>query len=372
MGNFTSTPKQEEINDTKNEQLELNVQPNKNLEKIMPKEEDGDTTDILESLDITELKPVQVGQVGQVGQVEQVGGKKNIPLLGGFDVNLSQTSDDIYRGLENKTGRKRYTKYDLFKILKDLDVETETQQRGGRGVGVRGGVRGGGEENVDSEAKSSTNDEQSMEHIKNIILKELETLKTNKSQQLGGTGTGLGCACDNGTKTGGKKNKNARKLSSKLNLNNVVIEDDSLYGENKQSGGTIIIDASSSSTTSDDSESSSSELGKSNKTKSKKTKSSKKSKINKRQVSDDSDSHFHIDTSESGLSNGSGKSEESDESEKSDESDGSEQTSNGENDGKTKKDETDSEEGLSIFPFNSSDVKSSVSIKNYRMLRRKI
>jgi hypothetical protein len=29
-------------------------------------------------------------------------------------------------------------------------------------------------------------------------------------------------------------------------------------------------------------------------------------------------------------------------------------------------------EGLSIFPFNSSDVKSSLSIKNYRMLRRKI
>ena len=31
-----------------------------------------------------------------------------------------------------------------------------------------------------------------------------------------------------------------------------------------------------------------------------------------------------------------------------------------------------SEEGLSIFPFNSSDVKSSASVKNYKMLRRKI
>ena len=32
----------------------------------------------------------------------------------------------------------------------------------------------------------------------------------------------------------------------------------------------------------------------------------------------------------------------------------------------------DESEGLSIFPFNSSDVKSSLSVKNYRMLRRKI
>lgn len=355
MGNSTSTSKekkQEEIivDERTNEQLELN----KNLEKIMPKgEEDNDTTDIinnLESLEITEFKKPEEKEPEetQPDEKEQVGGKKSIPLLGGFDVNLSETSDNGMGGLENKTGRKRYTKYDLFKILRDLDVDTEVQQQGGNGNG-NGNV---GDDETD--VKSSSNDEKSMEHIKNIILKELETLKTSKSKQLGGSG----CGCD----SSGDKNKNTRKVSSKLNLNNIIIDDE----DNKQLGGTVIIDASSSSTTTDDdSESSSSELGYGKAKKSKSSKKSKKSKENQRQESDDSDSHFHIDTSESGLINKE------------------EQTSNGESDGdkeseksseikKKTKDETDSEEGLSIFPFNSSDVKSSVSIKNYRMLRRKI
>ena len=341
MGNSTSTSKQEEkkqeeivdTNKIDDAQTNEQVEPNKNLEKIMPKEEDNDTTDILESLDITEFKKPEEEKKADEAEPEkkeQVGGKKSIPLLGGFGVNLSETSDEVFGGLENKTGRKRYTKYDLFKILRNLDVDTEVSQQ-----------QGGGE--------SDESDEKSMEHIKNIILKELETLKTSKSQQLGGSG----CGCD-----GSGDKKNSRKLSSKLNLNNIIIDDNG----DKQLGGTVIIDASSSSTTSDDSESSSSELGYGKAKKSKKSKSSKK---NQRQVSDDSDSHFHIDTTESGLS------------------DGRIQTSNGESDDKTEsdkssevkrktKDETDSEEGLSIFPFNSSDVKSSVSIKNYRMLRRKI
>ena len=33
---------------------------------------------------------------------------------------------------------------------------------------------------------------------------------------------------------------------------------------------------------------------------------------------------------------------------------------------------SNSEEGLSIFPFNSSDIKSSISAKNYKMLRRRV
>ena len=349
MGNSTSTSKekkQEEIIDTKNivdGQTNQHLEQNNNLKKIMPKEEDNDTTEILESLDITEFKKpdekeseFKKSEETKPEKKEQVGGKKSIPLLGGYGVNgvnLTETSDDIFGGLENKTGRKRYTKYDLFKILRDLDVDTEAHQQGGG--------------NDETDVKSSSNDEKSMEHIKNIILKELETLKTNKSQQLGGSG----CGCDGS----GDKNKNTHKLSSKLNLNNIIIDNEG----DKQLGGTVIIDASSSSTTSDDSETSSSELGYG------KTKKSKSSKKSQSQVSDDSDSHFHIDTTESGLS------------------DREEQTSNGESDEKIeseksseikrkKKDKTDSEEGLSIFPFNSSDVKSSISIKNYRMLRRKI
>ena len=362
MGNSTSTSKekkQEEIIDTKNNvdaQTNKQLEQKKNLEKIMPKEEkDNDTTEILESLDITEFKKpnekepdekepnVKEPNEKEHDKKEQIGGKKSIPLLGGFGVNLSETSDDILGGFENKTGRKRYTKYDLFKILRELDVDTEAHQQGG----------GNDEGDDETDVKSSLNDEKSMEHIKNIILKELETLKTNKSQQLGGSG----CGCN------GSGNKNTRKLSSKLNLNNIIIDNEG----DKQLGGTVLIDASSSSTTSDDSESSSSsDHGYDKSKKSKSTKSSKSLKKNQSQESSDSDSHFHIDTTESGLndkgdqtSNGGG-SDEKTESEKSSEIK------------RKTKDKTDSEDGLSIFPFNSSDVKSSVSIKNYRMLRRKI
>lgn len=319
MGNSNSQPKKEEIKkedvigqnnlvvDTKTEEV-LN-----NIKEIMPKENEQNTSDVLETLNITEFKKEKHN--------EQTGGKKQIPLLGGFKVNYdSDLSENGIGGFENKTGRKRYTKYDLFKILKNLDIDTEIEHVGG------------GDDNTDVKTESSLNDEQSMEHIKNIILKELETLKNNKSQQLGGTG----CGCD-----GSKDKKVSQQMSSKINYNNLIIDGD----DSKQVGGTVIIDASSSSSSSDSSsESSSSEMGKS-KTKSKSK--SKSSKYVKRQESSES-SHFVIETSESGR-------------EKT-ETDENKQTSNGE----------ESEEGLSIFPFNSSDVKSSLSIKNYRMLRRKI
>ena len=64
---------------------------------------------------------------------------------------------NILGGMNNK---KRYTKYDLFKILKEIDSDFQK----------------GGEDNDELE-DTTLNDEKSMEHIKNIILKELETLK---------------------------------------------------------------------------------------------------------------------------------------------------------------------------------------------------
>jgi len=354
MGNSTSTSKQEkkqeEIIESKNEvntPTNETTEPNKNLEKIMLKnrsneklKEEQDTTDILAG--ITEIEEKKA-------EKQKGGSKKKIPMLGGFKVNanLSETSDDIFNGLENKTGRKRYTKYDLFKILRDLDVDTEVPQQGGN-------LDGNSDDNSVDKSAGNSDDDKSMEHIKNIILKELEILKTNKSQQLGG------CGCD-----GSGDKKNSHKLSSKLNLNYDVVDD----SETKQLGGTVIIDASSSSTTSDDSESSSTELGKAIKSKSSKlSKSSKKSKSKhsskskkiQKQESESSDSNFHIDTSESEFG------------------DEKEQTSNGESDEKSEsekrksKEETDNEEGLTIFPYNSSEVKSSLSTKNYRMLRRKM
>lgn len=349
MGNSTSSnskqmeevKKMDEVKETKEivEKIDSNndFKSNEALKKIMPKEEtnkkpkdEQDTSDILAGItEIEEKKAVMIPD-------EQKGGsKKKIPLLGGFknNLNLSETSDNILYELKNKTGRKRYTKYDLFKILRDLDIDTDVENQ-----------KGGGD---DSDNNTSLDDNKSMEHIKNIILNELETLKNNKSNQLGGNS--CGCSGDK---------KNSYKSNIKFNMNNIIVDDD----ENKQLGGTVIIDASSSSTTTDDSESSSSEFGKQ---KVKKTKGKKYPKKIEYE-SESEDSKFFIETSESRQEHDRHYSDE--------------KSSNGDTDEKMKensetdkiKQESESEEGLSIFPFNSSDVKSSVSIKNYRMLRRKI
>jgi len=348
MGNYTSNSKKltnpdlnKEQQNTTAEQILYNQKNDEtinNINKVMPKEQT--TSDVVETLNITEFKESN----------EQIGGsKKELPLIRGSNMrsNLSETSENIISKFENKTGRKRYTKYDLFKILKNLDIDTENELQGG-------------DIEDDVKTESSLNDDESMEHIKKIILKELDTLKNNKSQQLGGTG----CGC-----SGSNDKKTSHKLSSKLNLNNIIIDDK----ESKQLGGTVIIDGSSSSSDSSvsgsSSSSSSSELGKSNPKSNSKSKSKSKSKSVKKQESSES-SIFVIETSESGKEK---KSESESESEsdsdkdkdknknKNKDKDEQEQTSNGKSD-----------EGLSIFPFNSSDVKSSLSIKNYRMLRRKI
>ena len=337
MGNSNSTTKndstKEQFNQQKEEPEKVHekiVLDNKtketleNINKVMPQQQD--TTDIADTIyDITEVKKNSNDQKG--------GSKKQIPLLGSFKLgsSLSDTSENVIGGFENKTGRKRYTKYDLFKILKNLDLETEIDQIGGDDV----------------KTESSLNDDESMEHIKNIILKELETLKNNKSQQLGGSG----CGCSDSNK------RKSQKLNSKINFNNVIVDSE----ENNQHGGTVIIDASSSSsdTSTSSNSSSSSEYGKSKS----KSKTKSKSKHVKRQESSDESSKFVIETSESGK-----EKESESESESEPDSDTVKQTSNGEE----REEKEESEEGLSIFPFNSSDVKSSLSIKNYRMLRRKI
>lgn len=321
MGNFNSSPAKEPVvnNHIANaEKLITNAKNAENAENEKNNKNeftDEDTDDIIKTLDgITEIEEKKQVMETQTGgrkkrkSKKSTNGKKSFPIIGGANINLSESSENALYPLENKSGRKRYTKYDLFKILRDLDIETEVPQHGGLG------------DNVETEDNTSLNDDKSMSHIKDIILKELETLKANKSHQLGGNG----CGCES--------NKN-EKFSTKLNLNNVVCSD----MEEPIVGGTIIIDASSSSTTTDDSETSSSELGK----KKSKSKKSKGKKSLKRTDTESEDSKFHFDTSESGHEDN--------------------QTSNEE-----------SEEGLSIFPFNSSDVKSTQSIKNYRMLRRKI
>ena len=161
---------------------------------------------------------------------------------------------------------------------------------------------GGGDNLSSPQETENMSDEKTMNHIKNIILKELDNLKDYNADQLGGD-----CGCDKNKQQGGNNNK---------------YNDDSSSSTSSSSSSSIV------------------EHGKNKKSKSKKSKSNKFK---------ESTSNFFIETSESG------KDKESSSSNKI-------ETSNDE----------DEEEGLSIFPFNSSDVKSSISVKNYRMLRRKI
>lgn len=308
MGLTTSTPE----TTIKDEKLE-------NIKKLFNNINDNEDN-ILESLDITEFK-------------NNNDGKKQIPMVGGY-------SEDEMESL--KLPRKRYTKYDLFKMLKDLESDFQT---GGNGEDD--------ENDEDDENGSSLNDEQSMDNIKRVILKELQNLKENKSNQLGGNN----CGCDNS-----KKNKNCN--NEHLNLNNVVVEN--------QLGGNVILDDSSSSTSSSSS-SDSDEAGKNLKKNTKPKKSKKFKKNNKKDEDDNVDddeeesSRFFIqtsDTDENGMtSNGSVK-----------KSSNKKKTNkkSKKNFTKNKQNFSEDSEGLSIFPFNSSDVKSSQSIQNFRNLRRRI
>ena len=213
--------------------------------------------------------------------------------------------------------------------------------------------------NVDTDGESSLNDEKSIEHIKNVILKELENLKKNKSDMLGGNLTNSKCGCDG------------------------------IKSDSEQQIGGNIIDDSSSSSTSDSTSSSDTEAGK---YKSKKSRSNKKKHPKAASESDSDSSKFFIETSESGTDDRFNITSNGEESEygKKYKSKGKKNLSKSkpkqkkmkqtqddsdsdEDDGKPNNIDSADSEGLSIFPFNSSDVKSSsVSVKNYRMLKRKI
>jgi len=320
MGQFYSTVEKP------NEEEKLN-----NIGKLF--NNNDDTDDILESLNLTEFKVKNQNEVH----------KKPIPMIGGrnFDKN-----DE-----EKTLGRKRYTKYDLFKILKDIDSDFQK----------------GGEDKSDIE--SSLNDDKSMEHIKDIILKELENLKKKKSQQVGGSS----CGCD-GTKNNKSKNNKSNVNKSNVNkklfsMSNVEVE------EVQQNGGAVIIDNDSSSTSSSSDSSSSSSDVEAGKKKSKKSKPKvvKKNDDVDKSESDDT-SRFFIETSESGKNNITSNGEDSEHDKKKSKSKSKSKSKPKLNKQKNESKQINEEdsEGLSIFPFNSSDVKSSLSVKNYRMLRRKI
>jgi len=227
--------------------------------------------------------------------------------------------------------RERYNRYDVFKTIHKI----EDNLQGGADISD---VANSGVNNSNNKA---------MDHIKNLIFEQLRNLEKNKQNGSGGCGCGSSKPNQEPVSTGGYMDSSSDSSS--------YSSDDSMTPD------------SSSST-----DSSSGDYGKSKKTSklSKKSKKSRSSRTNRtNRFADSESSNFIVSASQVGGSEDSSSSSSSKESSSSSNSSSSEgikkSTSNGNFD-------DESEEGLSVFPFNSSDVNSISSRKNFRMLRRKI
>ena len=225
---------------TENEKIE-------NIKKIFDKNDS--TSDILDSLNITEFKPDYNTPI-----------KMPLPILGGNRNNLKLNSST-----------SRYAKYDIFKLINELE---QNYQNGGSN----------GKENndltVNNNNDESLSSEQAMEHIKKIILKELKGLQGLKGIEQ----TGAGCGCD------AVKKNNIHKSIANLNQQGGLGSEDDEDSD----------DSSSSTSSSSDSD----EYGKQGpKSKKISVKSKKpKSKKPKSKKLESSSSNLFIDPSESGKS----------------------------------------------------------------------
>ncbi len=263
------------------------------------------------------------------------------PKVGGTKPILP-TLTELYGGGVGSSSRNRYAQYDVFEELAKLDEE-EQQEKAQSG--------GDGEQVKPTDMKDISSDE-AMKQVKETIINHLNSLKAKQAQTAGS------CGCDSNLnkKTGGSK-------SHML----VVGPQRKLYRDDSDTS-TTTSDSSASSTSS---HTSSSEVGK------KKSKSKAKGKGKNKAVDESSSMNFIIDTTESGAEvvevveevkpRRGRTSTRRRRIETSNDDSSSSSDSNGDND-----DEPDTEEGLSIFPFNSSDVKSSVSSQNFKTLRRRV
>ncbi len=226
------------------------------------------------------------------------------------EADLLSSAQQIGGNLDLKkiSDKNRYSKYNIFNEIRKAETD------------FLGGFNS--QTHSEEEQEENSNNSKTVKHIRNIIMNELDNLNKETINQLGG-----GCDCDK--------------------------EEEE---EKEQIGGTLFISSSTStaasSTSTDYSSSDSSGYSRKKSKKSKKinkqsgkqsrTKNSKKTKKDKRNYLGPSDDEYEgnlVINSENELD-----------------------TSNNSN----------TEEGLSIFPFNSSDVKSSVSEKHNKILRRKL
>jgi hypothetical protein len=234
--------------------------------------------------------------------------------IGSLNLDSDKKDSDKKEESTQKGGKNisknRYNKYDVFTTIQKAEREF---------------LVGGFNSDNETHEKTEEDNDKTMKHIKNIILDELNNLNHNILNQHGAGG----CNCDKDD----EKDKEETK-------------------EVKQEGGFYSSSSSDSSNFSTSSSSDSTEVVKKNskhQNKSKhypvisRSKTSKKSKKSKKHDSSDS---------ESNLFEGNLVINNSDDN----------NTSNN----------SQTEEGLSIFPFNSSDVKSSVSDRHHKILKRKI
>lgn len=314
---------------------EISQDTKANVQKLFDVDIDNEK-EFLESLNISDLHIRE--------------NKPTLPIIGGQNVQDESNQDNdidfnLLGGGDDKdvrfmARRRRYLRHNIFKTLAELD-----RQKGGNGIGE------------EEKYLSTSSDDEAIKNIKEIILKEVNKLNTSTAQ------SGGGCGCDgNKDDSESKQEGGAKRRKSKSK-------------SKKQKGGES------------DDENSESELeggAKRRKSKSKKQKggerrqkkqteegsSSSDSSSSESSSDDDSEESYNakrkttkkVQQSESSLRT---KSEESSETENS--SNNSEESEESEESSESQRG------GLSIFPFNSSEVKSSVSEKkNMRMIRRKI
>lgn len=289
----------------------------KNIKKLF--DNDEDTDEILESLNMPELKAT----------------KKFIPTIGGnkaFQTPLNNTNLTDPRFVQT---RNRYDNYDLFKIIKDLENQHGQNQVGGNNENQTEVINHTPNSDSNSDAKlKSLTDEDAMLNIKNIILNELNTLKKNVPQSGG-------CDCEKSfnAQNGGKKHDSSSSSSSS-----------SIKESSSSSSSSSIV-----------------ELGKTTKQNKKQTKNNKEIKNNKKLSKNNkklAKNKFN-DSSEYGNNNVNSTSNDPNKSE-------SESENNDYNYDSSDEANIKEEGGLSIFPFNSSDINNSSSTRPSKMLTRKM
>ena len=283
-----------------------------------------------------------IGYSGVMEQVKNepiVNKKESLPKLTAVVLEANNKTGAGQTGgkldIRNISSRQRYHKYDVFKVLNE----------------VQNNMNGGNQETE----SSITTDDKAMDHIKNVILSQLTELQKHKQHGAGS------CGCDK--KELKKRLKGGAFDSSSTSTTSAYSSssDSSEEGIFQNTKNYIIEESSNllGGTSDDENNKDSSSSSSSSSSPQIKGKHSKKSDKSKHAKHEKHEKHGkHAKNAKHGKH---GKHDE---------------TSNGDDEEEEvveeEDEENEEEEGLSIFPFNSSDIKSSASVKNYKMLRRKI